>query len=140
MQFVSNSPEESLRFSRSLGKKIPVGSVLLLSGDLGAGKTAFTRGFASAFSIENDVTSPTYSLLNIYEGSKTIYHMDLYRLSDPAELLDLGIRDLPEEADFVLIEWPEMAREFLPEKSIEIEIRIGEHENQRIYEIKNFDG
>jgi tRNA threonylcarbamoyladenosine biosynthesis protein TsaE len=96
-----------------------------LSGDLGAGKTTFARGFLRARGFEGAVRSPTYTLLECYElGGLTLVHLDLYRLRDSAELDGLGLRDLALPGHVWLVEWPERGRGLLPEGDVLITLRV----------------
>lgn len=85
---VTKSPEETFRLAESLAKKLDAGDVLLLEGDLGAGKTTFTKGIAKGLGVERTINSPTFTIIKEYKGRIPFYHMDVYRVSDPEE--DLG--------------------------------------------------
>ena len=119
-------PDEAATLS--LGAKIAKqfadidqGGIVLLNGDLGAGKTTFVRGVLNAFGYNGTVKSPTYTLVEPYQlQGKEIYHFDLYRLGDPEELEYVGGRDYFHEKALCLIEWPEKAIGFLPKENISI--------------------
>lgn len=126
MEFISHSPEETEAFAFELAKKISSPRVICLTGDLGAGKTAFTRGFARYFGIEKGVSSPTFIIMHRYTGSEVINHYDLYRINDYDELLDIGFEEQI-ESGISLIEWPDNFMEYLPQDKIVIKItRTGE--------------
>lgn len=115
--------------SKANGRKI-----WCLKGDLGAGKTTFVQALMGAFDSQDDVSSPTFSLVNEYQGrfndkDLRIYHLDLYRLHDVEELLDIGFEEIMEDGDLVLIEWPELAAPLLPEHVFALE--FVNHDNQR---------
>jgi tRNA threonylcarbamoyladenosine biosynthesis protein TsaE len=101
--------------------------VIYLTGDLGAGKTTLTRGFLRALGVTGAVRSPTYTLVEIYEiGVLTALHLDLYRLSDPAELDHLGVREWARPGHLWLVEWPERARNRLPDPDLIVRLTAGE--------------
>ena len=110
-------------FGSRLAQASRQGGVIFLRGELGAGKTTLVRGFVRGLGYEGRVKSPTYTLLESYslEGTN-IYHLDLYRLADAEELEWIGIRDLLEEADLCLVEWPERGMGVLPSPDLEIRI------------------
>lgn len=108
-EFRTKSPEETFELALRIGESITTTTVFLLSGELGSGKTVFTKGLAAGIGIDpDDVTSPTYTLVNQYDGRLRLYHLDLYRLADSAvELRELGIDEIcSEEQAVVVIEWP----------------------------------
>ena len=120
---VTKSAAETLALAEAVGKKLHEGTVVCLSGDLGAGKTLFVQGVCKILGVEGEVTSPTFNLMNIYEGICRVYHFDLYRLSSAEELEDIGFYEYTEEPDgLVFIEWAEKFRAELPENYISIEI------------------
>ena len=134
MEFISHSVEETENFAYELASKISAPKVICLTGDLGAGKTAFTRGFARYFGIEKGVSSPTFIIMHRYEGSEVINHYDLYRLSDFDELLDIGFEEQI-ESGISIIEWPDNFMEFLPDDKIVVRItRLGDNERKITYE------
>jgi len=104
----SGSQADTEAAARKMAGKLPANSVILLSGDLGAGKTAFVRGLAEGLGIDPlEVSSPTFTLIQEYRGGRlTLYHIDLYRLS-PREVDDLGLDDLTSEGGIVAVEWPD---------------------------------
>jgi tRNA threonylcarbamoyladenosine biosynthesis protein TsaE len=102
-------------------------AVVYLTGELGAGKTTLTRGFLRAQGVTGAVRSPTYTLVEIYEaGALTTLHLDLYRLNDPAELDNLGLREWAREGHLWLIEWPERGTERLPGADLVLTLTVGE--------------
>ena len=108
-----------------VGQHVKDGDVLCLSGDLGAGKTLFSRGVATALGVQPDeVTSPTFAIMNVYEGSELeIRHFDLYRLNRPEELEDIGFEEYAGGDGVTLIEWAELFSEQLPEEYLQVELR-----------------
>jgi len=108
MSYVTRSQEETIALGRRLGSLLREGDVLVLTGDLGAGKTQLTKGIAAAMGVEDDVTSPTFNILMVYEGSQMpLYHFDLYRLEDVDQLEDTGMYDLLGGDGVCVIEWGE---------------------------------
>ena len=136
MEFISHSPEETENFAYDLAGKITPPRVICLTGDLGAGKTAFTRGFARYFGIEKGVSSPTFIIMHRYAGSEIINHYDLYRIADFDELLDIGFEEQI-ESGISIIEWPDNFMEYLPEDKIVIKItRLSD--NERLISMEDF--
>ena len=118
---MTNSPEETGHLAELVGQKIREGTVLCLEGDLGAGKTLFVQSLAHILGVEGDVTSPTFNLMNVYEGICRIYHFDLYRLEQEEELEDIGFYEYTEEPEgIVVIEWPDKFPESLPNDYVEV--------------------
>ena len=135
MIYFSQSERETEDFAFGLAKenKIKFGDVIALCGDLGAGKTAFTRGFVSFFSPDLRVTSPTFSLVNEYKiNSKKILHFDMYRINSEEDLLSIGFYDYLEDlADkIIIIEWFEKIADFFDENNVKIDI-VKLNENER---------
>lgn len=136
MEFLSHSPEDTEQFAFNLAAKIKAPRVICLTGDLGAGKTAFTRGFARYFGIEKGVSSPTFIIMHRYMGSEVINHYDLYRIGDFDELLDIGFEEQIENG-ISIIEWPDNFMEYLPADKLVIKItRTGE--NERLISMEDF--
>lgn len=134
MEFISHSAEETEQFAYQLASKITAPRVICLTGDLGAGKTAFTRGFARYFGIDKGVSSPTFIIMHRYAGTEVINHYDLYRLNDYDELLDIGFEEQI-ESGISLIEWPDSFMEYLPENKILIKItRLGDNDRRIVVE------
>ena len=108
LRFVTASTEETIALGERLGKELRAGDVLVLTGDLGAGKTQFTKGIAAGMGVVDDVTSPTFDILMVYGGEQMpLYHFDLYRLDDPDQLEDIGFYDALEGDGPCVIEWGE---------------------------------
>ena len=115
MQFRSLSFEDTVEFGEKIGRSLKGGEVLILSGVLGSGKTAFTKGIARALRIEETVTSPSFSILNMYEGTIQLFHFDFYRIDSLSEMEDL-LEDYIYRLDGVtVIEWGEELRSMLDE-------------------------
>lgn len=135
MEFITNSPEETEKIGAAIGKIIPAGTVLAYRGDLGAGKTAFTRGLARGLGFTEAVTSPTYTIVNEYLGGRLpLFHFDMYRLSSADDLFDIGWEDYLQRSGICAVEWSENAPEAL-EGAIEVRITPGADDESRIISI-----
>jgi tRNA threonylcarbamoyladenosine biosynthesis protein TsaE len=133
-EVTTHSPEETIAFGRTLAELLAPPKLVLLRGDLGAGKTTLVKGIAAAFeaAAEEDVTSPTFTLVHEYRGARaTIYHIDLYRIDTQRELDTLALDDLRSENSILLVEWGEKFPGFVRERDIEIVLdRKGESERK----------
>ena len=108
MEFITNSPEETEALGAALGKRLPAGTVIAYRGDLGAGKTAFTRGLARGLGCTEQVTSPTYTIVNEYLGGRLpLFHFDMYRLTSSDDLWDIGWEDYLDRSGICAVEWSE---------------------------------
>ncbi len=122
----------------AFSKKLSEGDVVLLSGEMGAGKSEFARGVARGLGIEGSIPSPTFTLLNIYkEGRLPLYHFDWYRIEDPEELLQSGLNEFIGADGVTLIEWHERAKELLPESCIEVCINVKENLEREVNFIRH---
>jgi len=132
--FTSHSSEETTQLGRTLAAELKTGSLVLLRGDLGAGKTTLVKGIAEAFRAAEAeaVTSPTFTLIHEYRGPEvTLYHIDLYRIDTQRELDTLALDDLMEPNTILLIEWGEKFERFQKERDVEIAIEnLGGDERQ----------
>jgi tRNA threonylcarbamoyladenosine biosynthesis protein TsaE len=120
---VSNSLAETSILGTSLAPVLVPGDVVTLSGDLGAGKTTFVQGVASALGVTGPVTSPTFVIIHHYEGRFPVVHMDVYRLDYIQEVLDLGFEELLQPDAVMLVEWGEAVSPLLPRRYLDVEIR-----------------
>lgn len=116
------------------------GDVVLLSGDLGAGKTVFSRGVARGLGVTGAVASPTFALLNCYSGRLPLHHFDLYRLSGADEFEDAGLADALGGAAVSLIEWPERCPEVMPREHLRIMLSYGANETERVIHFEPMGG
>lgn len=120
----SNSTEETYQLGVKLGRKARKGEVYCLRGDLGVGKTVFTQGFAKGLGVTEDVNSPTFTIVQEYEGSEMpFYHFDVYRIADIEEMEEIGYEDYFYGKGVCLIEWAELITELLPENRISVHIK-----------------
>lgn len=123
MKKETSTPEETKELAISLAKEAKAGDIILLHGDLGVGKTVFSQGFAQGLKIEEPIQSPTFTILQEYdEGTLPFYHFDVYRISDPEEMYEIGFQDYLYGNGVCLIEWASKVEELLPEEVIEIKI------------------
>jgi len=136
IKLVTHSPEETIAAAEKLGKLLRPGDMIAYKGGLGAGKTTFTRGIAVGMGLRDDVSSPTFALVNEYRGDKiTLYHFDMYRIMTEDGLESTGFYDYPFEDNVAAVEWSENIAEFLPNGTIFITIStIGENDREIIIE------
>ena len=133
MQFVSHTPEETLEIGRTIGAKCKSGTVVSLRGSLGAGKTVIANGVAEALGIKDAIVSPTFTLIQEYQGTKLqLFHMDLYRLSGTDEFEMIGGEEMLYGKAVVLIEWSEKIEEMLPDGTVFITIDIQPNQDRVI--------
>ena len=133
MQFVSHTPEETLEIGRTIGAKCKSGTVVSLRGSLGAGKTVIAKGVAEALGIKDAIVSPTFTLIQEYQGTKLqLFHMDLYRLSGTDEFEMIGGEEMLYGKAVVLIEWSEKIEEMLPDGTVFITIDIQPNQDRVI--------
>jgi tRNA threonylcarbamoyladenosine biosynthesis protein TsaE len=137
MRFTTRAASETQALARALGALLRAGDVVLLSGDLGAGKTTFTKGVAEALGVKEPVTSPTFTIVQEYEGSVPISHVDVFRLQRVQELYDLGFEELL-EGRVVLVEWGDLVAPVLPAERVEVTFTIGDDLEMRDVEIAAF--
>lgn len=130
--YLTNSEDETIALGRDFASRLSRPSVVLLIGDLGAGKTTLAKGLASGVVAPEDVSSPTFPLIHEYGDPVEIYHIDLYRLDTFEEVQTLGIEELYTRPALILMEWAERFPAMLPEERIEIRITAGEAEIRRI--------
>lgn len=117
MIFESFSAEETWAFGKKLGEKALPGEVYCLDGDLGAGKTVFTQGFAAGLSVEDYVNSPTFTIIREYSGRLPLYHFDVYRIGDSSEMDEIGYEDYFYGQGVTLIEWPSLIPDLIPDNA-----------------------
>ncbi len=133
LHIVSRSEEQTLALARKLGPHLRNPEVVVLTGELGSGKTVFVRGLAAALGIdENLVNSPSFTMVNEYPGPNPLFHFDLYRLSDPSEVYELGWDEYLGRKGLFVVEWGEKARGYLPEKYYQVHFTITDEEKRDI--------
>lgn len=133
MKYLTRGARDTFEFGQSLGAELAPGDVALLSGDLGAGKSVLARGIAAACGISGPMPSPTFTIMIPYEGTKKLYHFDLYRLEDPDEFYQAGLEEYLGGDGVAVVEWPERAEICRP-GAIRLTISRGTREDERIIE------
>ena len=138
--YVTNSEEETEALGARLAEQLGPGAVVAFMGDLGAGKTAFTRGLARGLGIPDRVTSPTFTIVNEYEGGRLpLFHFDMYRLASSDELFDIGWEDYLARGGVCAVEWSENVSDALEGGAVQVEICRGAAEDQRIIHIEGVE-
>ncbi len=129
---VSESPEATRSVGEFVGKRLKAGMVLCLTGDLGAGKTLFTKGVAAGLGVKEDVTSPSFTLMNLYDGRLPVAHFDLYRLDDGGDLDEIGFYEYADEpVGVAIIEWADKFPEALPPHHLSVVLSPGKNLEER---------
>ena len=126
MKYLSHSEDETQKIGYEVAEKIKKGDVISLTGSLGAGKTVFAKGFAKQLGIKEAIVSPTFTLVQEYDGREKMYHLDLYRLSGEDEFESMGGEDFLYSDGVTLIEWSEKIESMLPDDTIYVSITINE--------------
>jgi len=131
----SGSPEETLAIAHELARSQPDCAAYYLEGDLGAGKTLFTKGLAAFYGIDAaDVVSPTFALVNRYgRGSRVVYHIDLYRIEDERELIELGIEEMEDEGALLVVEWAEKLGRHRREDATIVRFEVSGESQRRLH-------
>ena len=129
-EIISESPEETFKWAETLGRYAKTGNIYALSGELGSGKTIIAKGIAKGMGIDEEITSPTFLFVEIYDNVIPLYHFDLYRINNNSELNELNFEEYWEGSGVSVIEWAEKASGRLPENIIKINVNW-EGENKR---------
>lgn len=122
MVYETFNEEETKAVGKKIGESSKPGQIYCLNGDLGVGKTVFTKGFALGIGIEEHITSPTFTILNVYNGKFNFYHFDVYRIADQEEMYEIGYEDYFFGDGVCLVEWAELIPDLLPNDVININI------------------
>ncbi|MEA2088724.1 MAG: tRNA (adenosine(37)-N6)-threonylcarbamoyltransferase complex ATPase subunit type 1 TsaE [Patescibacteria group bacterium] len=146
-KYISKSEKQTLFFAKNFAKKLKGGDVISLIGNLGSGKTVFTKGVAKALNIKERVSSPTFNIIKIYNiprttgkkiNAKYLYHIDAYRLKNSKDLINLGIDEmLSSKKTITIIEWADKVKNILPKNNISIQFQTTNNKNERIIIIRN---
>ena len=134
MEYLSHSPEETEHIGEMLGRRLRPGTVVAYRGGLGMGKTAFTRGLARGLGCAGRVTSPTFTIVNEYDGATPLFHFDMYRLGSD-ELFDIGWEDYLTRGGVCAVEWSERVDDAMPADTLWVDIARGTDESDRIITI-----
>ena len=135
MEYLSHSPEETEHIGEMLGRRLRPGTVVAYRGGLGMGKTAFTRGLARGLGCAGRVTSPTFTIVNEYDGATPLFHFDMYRLGSSDELFDNGWEDNLTRGGVCAVEWSERKDDAMPADTLWVDIARGTGESDRIITI-----
>ena len=135
MEYLSHSPEETEHIGEMLGRRLRPGTVVAYRGRLGMGKTAFTRGLARGLGCAGRVTSPTFTIVNEYDGATPLFHFDMYRLGSSDELFDIGWEDYLTRGGVCAVEWSERVDDAMPADTLWVDIARGTDESDRIITI-----
>ncbi len=138
LKVISENPGETIELGRKMGKYANIGKIIFLKGNLGAGKTTLVKGIAEYFECKQFAKSPTFILVTTYQGKINVNHCDFFRLNYSEEIFDLGLDEYLENGNLI-IEWPEIAKKYLPRPDIEIEIEFGTLTEQRIFKINSIE-
>ncbi len=138
LEFISNNENDTMVLANKLAKKLHKGDVVILSGDLGTGKTKFVEGFLTNFNLQNEISSPTFNIVNEYKNDDvSIYHFDVYRLENVSEFYEIGGDEFFDNG-ICLIEWGEIIKEAIPDEHLTISFKRDSSENKRIITISSF--
>lgn len=131
----TTSADDTKALAAALAELARPGDLLLLAGDLGAGKTAFTQGYGAALGIDDLITSPTFTLVNSYEGRLELNHIDVYRLEALAEVVELGVPEMLDEGGVAVVEWGDVVAPALPADYLEIRFGFTDDDDERVLEL-----
>lgn len=131
---IIKNESETAAFGIELGKRACPGTVIALTGDLGAGKTTLTKAIAQGLGISDMITSPTFNIVKEYDGSRLpLYHFDVYRIGDADEMYELGYEEYFYGNGVCVVEWADLIEDLLPENAVRIQLEYGGEEGERIY-------
>ena len=132
-EFITHSEEETTTLAQSFATELKGGDVICLYGDLGVGKTVFTKGVCKVLGTDDYISSPTFTIVNEYDGEVfKIFHFDMYRIEDPMELVEIGFYEYLSQNGICIIEWPENIYDELPKKRIDIKIERVSYDEENL--------
>lgn len=133
MIYETNSEKETFELGKNLGEQAKAGQIFCLNGDLGVGKTVFTQGFAKGLGIEENVNSPTFTIIQVYEeGRIPLYHFDVYRIGSSDEMYDIGYEEYINGEGVCIIEWANLIEDILPDEYLHIELKYKDMSREMI--------
>lgn len=132
MKYISHSLADTEKIAEELSAKLQPGSIITLSGKLGTGKTCFVQMIAKQFGVNGYINSPSYTILNQYQGRYTIYHLDFYRLDSLEQILEIGIDEIIYGQGITFIEWPELIEPILPKNCVKVYFRYLDETSREI--------
>lgn len=135
MRLRTATPEDTAALGRALAELVVGGDLVLLCGDLGAGKTVFAKGLGVGLGVPEPITSPTFTLVREYEGRLRLYHLDVYRLEHLEEAAELGLSELLDDGSVTLIEWGDVISPALPQDYLELHLHLGEADDERLIDV-----
>ncbi len=135
-KFITKSEQETILLGKEFAKVLKPGDVVALYGELGSGKTRFVQGVCQGLDVKETVNSPTFIIMNKYEGRLVVYHFDFYRVNSIEEIIDLGFNEFVYDDAVSLIEWANFALEILPKDRYDVFLEFGFEENEREIEIR----
>ena len=135
LKIISHNLQQTNCIGKIIGKNTEKGTVICLDGDLGAGKTTLTQSIAKGLEIDEYITSPTFNIIKEYDGRLKLFHMDVYRINDIIEMIDLGYEEYIYSDGVCIIEWSDKIKEILPENRINMRLLRGKEENERTFHI-----
>ena len=131
-RFISKSESETIGFGRDFAKRLREGSLVALYGDLGAGKTQFVKGVCDGFKVKEVVNSPTFTIVNEYHGTLPVFHIDLYRMKNIQEIMDIGFDEYLESGGICLVEWAEKLEGIIPEERYDVKMAVVDDSTREI--------
>lgn len=134
-QFTTNSAEETEKLGERIAKKLKPGDVVALFGEMGAGKTALTRGIARGLGVPDGVSSPTFALVHEYRGRVPVYHFDMYRVESWDDLYSTGFFDYLDSGGILIVEWSENIENAIPDQALRVRISRGSGDNERLISV-----
>lgn len=135
LRLSTSAVEETRALGSALADLVGPGDIIVLNGELGAGKTAFTQGFAEGLGVTEQVVSPTFTIARAYRGRLALNHLDVYRLEHLQEAVDLGLAELSDDDSVTLIEWGEVILAALPPDHLEVRLSYGPGDDDRVVEV-----